>query len=39
MQDQLWLALVSGSGKIIWSRDRWLAVPALTAAVQHAVQQ
>jgi cytochrome oxidase Cu insertion factor (SCO1/SenC/PrrC family) len=37
VQDQPWLALVSASGKIIWSHDGWLAVPALTAAVQHAV--
>ena len=38
VQDQPWLALVSASGKIIWSHDGWLAVPALTAAVQHAVK-
>jgi cytochrome oxidase Cu insertion factor (SCO1/SenC/PrrC family) len=37
VQDQPWLALVSASGKIIWSHDGWLAVPALTAAVQHAL--
>ena len=37
VQDQPWLALVSASGKIIWSQDGWLPVPALTAAVQHAV--
>ena len=38
VQDQPWLALVSASGKIIWSHDGWLPVPALTAAVQHAVK-
>src|SRR5215469_3013825 len=38
VQDQPWLALVSASGKIIWSHDGWLALPALTAAVQHAVK-
>jgi cytochrome oxidase Cu insertion factor (SCO1/SenC/PrrC family) len=38
VQDQPWLALVSASGKIIWSHDGWLPLPALTAAVQHAVK-
>jgi cytochrome oxidase Cu insertion factor (SCO1/SenC/PrrC family) len=38
VQDQAWLALVSASGKIIWSHDGWLSVPALTAAVQHAIK-
>jgi cytochrome oxidase Cu insertion factor (SCO1/SenC/PrrC family) len=38
VQDQPWLALVSASGKIIWSHDGWLSVPALTAAVQHATK-
>jgi cytochrome oxidase Cu insertion factor (SCO1/SenC/PrrC family) len=38
VQDQPWLALVSASGKIIWSHDGWLPVPALTAAVQHAAK-
>jgi hypothetical protein len=38
VQDQPWLALVSASGKIIWSHDGWLSVPSLTAAVKHAVQ-
>ena len=38
VQDQPWLALVSASGKIIWSHDGWLAAPSLAAAVQHAVQ-
>jgi hypothetical protein len=27
----------SASGKILWSHDGWLSVPALTAAVKHAV--
>jgi cytochrome oxidase Cu insertion factor (SCO1/SenC/PrrC family) len=36
VQDQPWLALVSASGKIIWSHDGWLPIPALTAAVHHA---
>ena len=38
VQDQPWLALVSASGKIIWSHDGWLSVPALTAAVKHAIK-
>jgi hypothetical protein len=38
VQDQPWLALVSASGKVIWSHDGWLSVPALTAAVQHALK-
>ncbi|HJY67164.1 MAG TPA: SCO family protein, partial [Streptosporangiaceae bacterium] len=38
VQDQPWLALVSASGKIIWTHDGWLSVPALTAAVQHALK-
>jgi len=38
VQDQPWLALVSASGKIIWSHDGWLPQPALTADVQHAVK-
>jgi hypothetical protein len=38
VQDQPWLALVSASGKIIWSHDGWLSVPALTAAVQHVLK-
>jgi hypothetical protein len=37
VQDQPWLALVSASGRIIWSHDGWLAWPALSAAVRHAV--
>jgi hypothetical protein len=38
VQDQPWFALVSSSGKIIWSHDGWLPVTALTAAVQHAIK-
>jgi len=33
VQDQPWLVLVSSSGKIIWSHDGWLTLPALEAAV------
>jgi protein SCO1/2 len=37
VQDQPWFALVSASGKIVWSRDGWLPLPALETAVrQHA---
>jgi cytochrome oxidase Cu insertion factor (SCO1/SenC/PrrC family) len=32
VQDQPWLVLVSSSGKIVWSHDGWLALPALEAA-------
>jgi len=38
VQDQPWLALVSASGKIIWSHDGWLSGAALTAAVKHAIK-
>jgi cytochrome oxidase Cu insertion factor (SCO1/SenC/PrrC family) len=38
VQDQPWLALVSASGKIVWSHDGWLSPPALIAAVQHAIK-
>jgi len=38
VQDQPWYALVSASGKILWSHDGWLPPSDLTAAVQHAVQ-
>jgi cytochrome oxidase Cu insertion factor (SCO1/SenC/PrrC family) len=34
VQDQPWFALVSGSGKIVWSHDGWLPLPALEAAVK-----
>jgi len=36
VQDQPWFALVSASGKIIWSHDGWLPPPALEAAVKRA---
>jgi hypothetical protein len=37
VQDQPWLVLVSAAGKVLWSHDGWLPVPALTTAVKHAV--
>jgi cytochrome oxidase Cu insertion factor (SCO1/SenC/PrrC family) len=33
VQDQPWLVLVSPSGRILWSHDGWLTLPALEAAV------
>ncbi len=36
VQDQPWLALVSKSGKTLWSHDGWLPLPALESAVKHA---
>jgi cytochrome oxidase Cu insertion factor (SCO1/SenC/PrrC family) len=36
VQDQPWFALVSASGKIVWSHDGWLPLPALESAVKHA---
>ena len=37
VQDQPWFALASAAGKITWSHDGWLPLPALQAAVrQHA---
>src|SRR6266567_2629205 len=36
VQDQPWFALVSASGKIIWSHGGWLAPPALESAVKRA---
>jgi cytochrome oxidase Cu insertion factor (SCO1/SenC/PrrC family) len=37
VQDQPWFTLTSASGKIVWSHDGWLPLPALEAAVkQHA---
>ena len=36
VQDQPWFALVNASGKIIWSHDGWLPLPALESAVKHA---
>src|SRR5579862_4372725 len=38
VQDQPWLVLVSATGKIMWSHDGWLPVPALTAAVKKATK-
>jgi cytochrome oxidase Cu insertion factor (SCO1/SenC/PrrC family) len=38
VQDQPWLALVSATGKIIWSHDGWLPTPALLTAVTHALK-
>jgi cytochrome oxidase Cu insertion factor (SCO1/SenC/PrrC family) len=32
VQDQPWLALVNAAGKITWSHDGWLALPALEKA-------
>jgi hypothetical protein len=32
VQDQPWLVLVSSSGKILWSHDGWLPLPALESA-------
>ena len=37
VQDQPWLDLVSASGKVLWSHDGWLPLPALIAAVRHAL--
>ena len=37
VQDQPWFALVSASGKIIWSHDGWLPMPALESAAKRAV--
>jgi cytochrome oxidase Cu insertion factor (SCO1/SenC/PrrC family) len=36
VQDQPWFALVSASGKIIWSHDGWLPATALEAAAKRA---
>ncbi len=37
VQDQPWLVLVSAAGKIVWSHDGWVPVPALEkAAAAHA---
>ncbi len=36
VQDQPWFALVSASGKIIWSHDGWLPPPALEQAAKRA---
>jgi cytochrome oxidase Cu insertion factor (SCO1/SenC/PrrC family) len=37
VQDQPWFALVSASGKIIWSHDGWLPPSALESAAKRAV--
>ena len=37
VQDQPWFALVSASGKILWSHDGWLPPAALESAAKHAV--
>ena len=37
VQDQPWFALVSASGKIVWSHDGWLSPAALESAAKHAV--
>ncbi len=34
VQDQPWFALVSASGKIVWSHDGWLPLPALEGAAK-----
>ncbi len=34
VQDQPWFVLTSASGKIVWSHDGWLGVPALEAAAR-----
>ena len=33
VQDQPWLTLVSAKGKVVWSHDGWLPLPALEQAV------
>ena len=38
VQDQPWLALVSASGKILWSHDGSLSTSALVAAVKQKMQ-
>jgi hypothetical protein len=35
VQDQPWFTLVSATGKILWSHDGWLSLPALESAVAH----
>jgi cytochrome oxidase Cu insertion factor (SCO1/SenC/PrrC family) len=37
VQDQPWFALVSASGKIVWSHDGWLSPAALESAAKRAV--
>jgi cytochrome oxidase Cu insertion factor (SCO1/SenC/PrrC family) len=39
VEDQPWFSLVSASGKIVWSHDGWLSLPALEAAARsHPLQ-
>jgi hypothetical protein len=35
VQDQPWFTLVSATGKILWTHDGWLSLPALESAVAH----
>ena len=38
VQDQPWLVLVSAAGKVVWTHDGWLPLPALEkAAAAHAI--
>jgi len=36
VQDQPWFVLTSAAGKVVWSHDGWLSVPALEAAARKA---
>jgi cytochrome oxidase Cu insertion factor (SCO1/SenC/PrrC family) len=36
VQDQPWFTLESASGKVLWTHDGWLPLPALETAVKHA---
>jgi cytochrome oxidase Cu insertion factor (SCO1/SenC/PrrC family) len=36
VQDQPWLVLVSATGKIVWSHDGWVTLPALEAAASRS---
>jgi cytochrome oxidase Cu insertion factor (SCO1/SenC/PrrC family) len=39
VEDQPWFSLVSAAGKIVWSHDGWLSLPALEAAARsHPLQ-
>ncbi|MBV9450829.1 MAG: SCO family protein [Streptosporangiaceae bacterium] len=35
VQDQPWFTLVSAAGKVLWTHDGWLSLPALQTAIQH----
>ena len=37
-QDQPWFVLISASGKILWSHDGWLSLPALEVAARRGLQ-